>query len=1055
MRMKYHSLLLSFIYWTLSISATEQHQYNELDLSLPFTPVISSPYLMTTTPNKGKDGDGKCPECPACFNCMLPGFECLHFANCSEYNGKCNCPPGFGGDDCKQPLCGGLGDGRNRYPRQNGTTCDCPEGWEGINCNVCTQDSVCDPLVPTGQNGTCYRGGLAVFENHQMCNVTNRKIIEQLKDQIPQVTFSCDRRQETCDFQFWVDEVESFYCHLDTCQFDQVYDYDRNSTKYKCENINCRCIKDEFLCGKDGSVDLTDMLKDEIQGPATFNCVGPQCLFSEPAMDDLISAIFGDDSIFLNCNSGECLHYTMVPGFDRPERPINWIMIVSGIAGVAVFLIIISMVVTYFAKKSSSNAGQYIQLADDEAGKLMAEHTPTSLIFDGISYNVDGLDILENTTGMVRPGEVMAIMGPSGAGKTTLLDILANRTKSGTVSGQVLVNGHQLSPRQYKSLIGYVDQEDTMISTLTVYETILYSALLRLPRSMSTAAKKFRVMEVMQELGIDTIKDSRIGHAGHRSISGGERRRVAIACELVTSPSILFLDEPTSGLDAYNAYNVVESLVTLAREYNRTVVFTIHQPRSNIVTLFDQLVLLAKGRVIYSGPQVRAQSYFRTIGYPCPPGFNIADFLVDLTMQPVEPRQQTIQDEDILDTPRQQQSQLFNANTTLYHDDLENTSEQWAAELGARQQRSSPNASRRNNNNKNMDVVVMDGGDSSLYQVDKNGVSVHIRRLVDAYQHSAVAATVRDHIERFVAAASGTPEEAEQSGLESAPVPISTHERPGWLTQFRILADRTFKNLYRNPMLMFTHYAIAVVLALICGGLFYQVSNTIAGFQNRMGMFFFFEALLGFMCLTSLQVFSSERILFVRERANGYYSPATYFLSKVLFDIIPLRVVPPLMMGLISYYMVGLVEGVPEFLKFLLVLVLFNLTAAACCLAIGVVFKNLSMANLLSCMVMLFSMLFAGLLLNKESMSPYFGWLKYLSFFNYALEALLVNEMLYLQLVEERYGLNIDVPGATILSTFGFNAKNYWPDVIRLASMFLFFIAFAFIWLVLFVKERR
>lgn len=88
-------------------------------------------------------------------------------------------------------------------------------------------------------------------------------------------------------------------------------------------------------------------------------------------------------------------------------------------------------------------------------------------------------------------------------------------------------------------------------------------------------------------------------------------------------------------------------------------------------------------------------------------------------------------------------------------------------------------------------------------------------------------------------------------------------------------------------------------------------------------------------------------------------------------------------------------------------------------------------------------------------MSPWFAWLKHLSFFNYGLEALLVNEMLYLQLVEERFGLNIDVPGATILSTFGFNAKNYWPDVIRLASMFTVFIVFAFIWLVFVVKEKR
>ena len=107
---------------------------------------------------------------------------------------------------------------------------------------------------------------------------------------------------------------------------------------------------------------------------------------------------------------------------------------------------------------------------------------------------------------------------------------------------------------------------------------------------------------------------------------------MGIACELVTSPSILFLDEPTSGLDAFNAFNVVECLVTLSKNYNRTVIFTIHQPRSNIVALFDHLILLAKGRTVYSGPSANCQGYFDRIGYSCPPGFNIADYLVDLTM---------------------------------------------------------------------------------------------------------------------------------------------------------------------------------------------------------------------------------------------------------------------------------------------------------------------------------------------------------------------------------------------------------------------------------------
>lgn len=118
-----------------------------------------------------------------------------------------------------------------------------------------------------------------------------------------------------------------------------------------------------------------------------------------------------------------------------------------------------------------------------------------------------------------------------------------------------------------------------------------------------------------------------IYYKGARSISGGEKRRVSIACELVTSPSILFLDEPTSGLDAYNACNVIECLVTLAKNYNRTVICTIHQPRSNIFALFDQLVLLANGYMVYSGPAKQCQSHFEEIGYSCPPGFNIADFL--------------------------------------------------------------------------------------------------------------------------------------------------------------------------------------------------------------------------------------------------------------------------------------------------------------------------------------------------------------------------------------------------------------------------------------------
>lgn len=136
---------------------------------------------------------------------------------------------------------------------------------------------------------------------------------------------------------------------------------------------------------------------------------------------------------------------------------------------------------------------------------------------------------------------------------------------------------------------------------MTVFETVLNSALLRLPKALSFEAKKARVYKVLEELRIIDIKDRIIGNEFDRGISGGEKRRVSIACELVTSPLVLFLDEPTSGLDASNANNVIECLVRLSSDYNRTLVLSIHQPRSNIFYLFDKLVLLSKGEMVYSG----------------------------------------------------------------------------------------------------------------------------------------------------------------------------------------------------------------------------------------------------------------------------------------------------------------------------------------------------------------------------------------------------------------------------------------------------------------------
>lgn len=181
-------------------------------------------------------------------------------------------------------------------------------------------------------------------------------------------------------------------------------------------------------------------------------------------------------------------------------------------------------------------------------------------------------------------------------------------------------------------IAGYVDQEDVLSPHLTVYESLLFSARTRLPESMKLSAKKAIVDNVLKQLGLWEIRNSRIGGSGTmRGISGGEKRRVSIGIELVTSPSILFLDEPTSGLDSYNAHLLLDTLSKLAKEQKKTVVCTIHQPRSDIFNMFDDLIVLAKGEVVYNGIARDAEKWCETMGKPCPRGYNVADHLSMLT----------------------------------------------------------------------------------------------------------------------------------------------------------------------------------------------------------------------------------------------------------------------------------------------------------------------------------------------------------------------------------------------------------------------------------------
>ncbi|GAA5911516.1 hypothetical protein JCM5296_000914 [Sporobolomyces johnsonii] len=214
-------------------------------------------------------------------------------------------------------------------------------------------------------------------------------------------------------------------------------------------------------------------------------------------------------------------------------------------------------------------------------------------------------------------------MGPSGAGKSSLLDAISKRSAA---QGEVSVNGS--TDFSVRELFSFVEQDDALLGVLTVRETVAFAAYLALGPSYPGIEQ--HIDSTLKSLGLQDIARNRIGTPLQRGISGGQKRRVTIACSVVAKPQVLILDEPTSGLDAASGREVIAFLLRLARERNVVVICTIHQPAFGTFSLFDNLILLAGGLTMYNGPVAELDSYLVSIGSPTPEFTNPSDHAIDL-----------------------------------------------------------------------------------------------------------------------------------------------------------------------------------------------------------------------------------------------------------------------------------------------------------------------------------------------------------------------------------------------------------------------------------------
>ncbi|CAE6473936.1 unnamed protein product [Rhizoctonia solani] len=975
-------------------------------------------------------------------------------------DGSCECPPGFGGSTCNTPSCGGnLFEGSQRAVSQNSSTggmsfagCGCQDGWGGAGCNVCRSQSVCQTAFNAAGGSSNSGSDLSPLSANQVgnqtltCNAQSRVYAAQemscaVINPTLQALFplsanlnilrtldpSLSPRPNVTSFgsggsafaQLFYDGVEQFYCQAKDCKQTVTND----TTDWECGSLKCSCRPGTAFCGAQRSTDLSSTL-NSLSGSLTVSCTtsSASCAFKQ----SLLQALFGSGGLGLsNCVFGECVRQSVVDAALGiiPEVTSTGGESLSGgvIAGLAVLGVIILGVAILLAwgcvlqrrARASRNEKQaaagrrvgvewknigyvvhpsgsssffslggmrrrnavpagstsVVELRDLEGsgGEKPLPNLPTQV------STVKSKTILSGLSGSVRPGQMLAILGPSGAGKTTLIGILAGRSGAmgGRVSGDV---GFTVDGGEGRVKVGFVDQTDVLPPNLTVTEALLFAAKLKLPESTPPAEKLARVEHVIRQLGLSEVAHSRIGGSTERGLSGGERRRVSIALEIVAGVEVLVLDEPTSGLDSVSAANVARVLAELAHDPENpvAVIASIHQPSSRLYHQFDQILLLSRGEQVYFGPGGTApvRSLESRGVHGMEEGYNVADWLLEVASEA--------------------------APVSGGYDQI----------TGTRASMYGPNAQ------------------ANFYD-QEHGITSE-KRLDGSMRYRGGKVSVE--------------EESDQSTKEEPNMVRVGRGKGGqkyaatFLTQVEVLCGREWKNLKRDKTLFFMHLGVACILGLFTGGLYFKVGVTISGFQNRVGSLFFMGSLLAFSSLSALYNLVEVRPLFTRERAGGYYSPSAWLVSRVLFDVLPLRVIPTIVLACITYWMVGLSPEAARFFKALLVLVLYALAMTLFNFLLATSFRNGGVAILLSALFNLFTMTYAGFFVNLSAIPPVLRWLQYFSILKYLLEALAVNEVgSGLMIQDTLQGVPVNVSASLIMGLlFGFGENNYYRDVLIL-----------------------
>ncbi|XP_058455065.1 ATP-binding cassette subfamily G member 4 isoform X3 [Malaya genurostris] len=633
----------------------------------------------------------------------------------------------------------------------------------------------------------------------------------------------------------------------------------------------------------------------------------------------------------------------------------------------------------------------------------LPKRPPIDIAFNELAYSVsEGTKrsyktILKGIDGKFRSGELTAIMGPSGAGKSTLMNILAGY-KTSHLIGSVLINGKARNLRKFRKLSCYIMQDDRLLPYLTVREAMMVSANLKLGKDISDDLKR----EIVEEI-IDTLGLLEAANTLALNLSGGQRKRLSIALELVNNPPVMFFDEPTSGLDSATCSQLIYLLKSLARG-GRTIVCTIHQPSARIFEMFDNLYVLAEGQCIYQGLVNGLVPFLASLGLECPSYHNPANYVMEVACgehgdwnsklvtavnngkcnnynQPVL-AQAKPQKNLALGTVSDQGAEKIVTVSSLAASKDDDLAKPLAVEFTAINM--PPTEPQLNNDSKFVAPLVNTSTSSSS----------NSKPLNEPANATAVTSTGTVSSGGEAASTSLKPTcttsllDSTESVSITVPKKLTGFPTSGWM-QFWILLKRTFITIMRDQTLTQMRLLSHVIVGAIIGMIYYDIGNEASKIMSNAGCLFFTTMFTMFTAMMpTILTFPTEMAVFVREHLNYWYSLKAFYFAKTVADL-PFQVVFTSVYVIVVYYLTSQPMEPKRVGMFVLICILTSLVAQSLGLLIGAG-MSVETGVFLGPVSTIPIILFSGFFVNFDVIPSYLQWLTYVSYVRYGFEGAMV-----------------------------------------------------------------